>query len=160
SRLFCRSELGAPWAMRFAASGLAHFHIIERGGAWLAMHGAKTPVALAPGDLVVVSRGNAYDLVDRPGRTDVPPITFTAPDPSGRCTLLRSGHGAASVLICGSFSFEENEDHPVLALLPKLIHLRRDASQLGGWLESMSRFLMAEASAMKPGTATIVSRLT
>jgi AraC-like DNA-binding protein len=147
--------------MTFPADNLAHFHIVERGGAWLEMEGLKSPSALAPGDLVVISRRNAYRLVDQPGRKGVEAIQFPPPDPSGRCMLLRQGHGATSVLICGSFAFEEAEDHPLLALLPKVMHLRGGtSSQSNPWLESMSRFLIAEASAMKPGTQTIVSRLT
>jgi AraC-like DNA-binding protein len=160
SRLFCRSDVAAPWVMAFPADDLAHFHIVERGGAWLEMEGLRSPSALAPGDLVVVGRRNAYRLVDQPGRKGVEAIQFPPPDPSGRCMLLRQGHGATSVLICGSFSFEEGEDHPLLALLPKVMHLRGGTSQSNVWLESMSRFLITEASAMKPGTQTIVSRLT
>ena len=161
SRLFCRSELAAPWAMAFGASKLAHFHIVERGGAWLEMEGSKSPFALAPGDVVVVGRGNPYRLVDQPGNREPQAIELPPPDPSGRCILLRQGRGGAtSVLICGSFSFEEAEGHPVLALLPKVMHLRGGRSPSDAWLDSMSRFLIAEASTMKPGTATILSRLT
>ena len=161
SRLFCRSELVAPWAMAFAADSLAHFHIVERGGAWLEMEGSKSPFALAPGDVVVVGRGNPYRLVDQPGNRKLQAIEFPPPDPSDRCILLRQGRGGAtSVLICGSFSLEEAEDHPVLTLLPKVMHLRGGMSPSDTWLRSMSRFLIAEASTMKPGTATILSRLT
>ena len=41
SRLFCRSELVAPWAMAFPAGNLAHFHIVERGGAWVELEGSS-----------------------------------------------------------------------------------------------------------------------
>jgi AraC-like DNA-binding protein len=161
SRLFCRSELAAPWAMAFPGDELAHFHIIERGGVWLEVEGERSLVALAPGDVVVIARGNAYRLVDQPGREVVHAIEFPRADPSGRCVFLRQGRGGAtSVLICGSFSFEEAEDHPVLALLPKVMHLRGGVSPSGAWREALSRFLIAEASVMQPGTATILSRLT
>jgi AraC-like DNA-binding protein len=161
SRLFCRSELQAPWAMAFPGDELVHFHIVERGSAWLEMARAKSPIALAPGDVVVIGRGAAYCVVDQPGRDDVQPIRFPPPDPSGRCTLLRQGRdGATSVLICGSFSFDRAEDHPVLALLPKVMHLRGGVAPSNVWLESLSRFLLAEASDMKPGAATVLSRLT
>ena len=161
SRLFCRSELVAPWAMAFPAGNLAHFHIIERGGAWVELEGSKSPFALAPGDVIVVSRGIPYRLVDQPGNRELQPIEFPHPDPSGRCIRLRQGRGGAtSVLICGSFSFEQAEDHPALALLPKVMHLRGGVSPAGTWLDFMSRFLIAEASSMSPGTVTVLSRLT
>jgi AraC-like DNA-binding protein len=161
SRLFCRSELSAPWIMAFSGGQLAHFHIVERGTAWLETQSAAAPIAVAPGDVVVVARGSDYRLSDQPDRRNVRPVALPRPDPSGRCILVKQGRGGAtSVLICGSFSFEEAEDHPVLALLPEVMHLRSGAAPSDGWLESMSRFLIAEASTMKPGAATIVSRLT
>jgi hypothetical protein len=33
SRVFCRSELRAPWGPALPRSDYAHFHVIERGGA-------------------------------------------------------------------------------------------------------------------------------
>lgn len=161
SRLFCRSELSAPWTMVFAKSDLAHFHIVERGGAWLEMPSQKSPSALAPGDLLVIARGNAYRLLDQPGGKDAEVVMLPEMNPSGQCTLLRhSRGGATSVLVCGAFSFEHVEDHPVLALLPKVIHLRAGSSQLDTWLEPMVRFLIAETAGRKPGMQTIISRLT
>ena len=161
SRLFCRSELGAPWAMAFAASKLAHFHIVERGGAWLQTQGRRSPLALAPGDLVVIAAGQNYRLADQPGLNDAAAIGFPATGVPERCVLLRQGQGQpTSVLVCGSFSFDEAEDHPLLALLPKVMLLRAGASQSQTWLEPMTRFLSAEAAAMQPGAETIVSRLT
>jgi hypothetical protein len=34
-RVFCCSELSVPWAMSLPTSDDAHFHVVERGGAWL-----------------------------------------------------------------------------------------------------------------------------
>jgi AraC-like DNA-binding protein len=161
SRLFCRSELAAPWTMAFAGGNLAHFHIIERGSAWLALGGARSPVALAPGDVVVVGRGQDYAVRDTANDNGVEPIVFPPPDPFGRCTLIRHGHGGATtVMICGSFSFEEPETHPVLALLPAVMHLRAGAPNTVAWFEPMARFLVAEAATMRPGSQTVVTRLT
>ena len=161
SRLFCRSELDAPWSMAFAAGNLAHFHIVERGGAWLQPEGKESPLALAPGDLVVVGAGSAYRLADQPGRAGPPTIEYSQANIGDRCTLLRHAQGGAtSVLVCGSFSFDQAEDHPLLALLPKVMQLRAGASQSQAWLEPITRFLTSESAAMKPGTETIVSCLT
>ena len=125
------------------------------------MEGQKAPLALAPGDLVVIGRGSAYRLVDQPGHKGAPTVQFPTANPSDRCVRLRQGQGSAiSVLVCGSFSFDEAEGHPLLALLPKVMQLRAGSSQTDAWLQPMTRFLIAEAAAMKPGTETIVSRLT
>jgi cupin len=56
-RVFCCSEVSAPWAMSLPADGYVRFHVIERGGAWLIMEGAKQVTPLASGDLVIVPHG-------------------------------------------------------------------------------------------------------
>jgi Cupin len=48
-RVYCCSEMSAPWAMSLPADGYARFHVIERGGAWLRMDGVKQVTPLASG---------------------------------------------------------------------------------------------------------------
>ena len=161
SRLFCRSELSDPWALRFAGGEFAHFHIVDRGSACLELDGQQGHVALSTGDLVVVGRNSSYRLVDRPNRKDIRPLELPPADPDGRCAVLRRGNGpATSVLLCGSFTFEDGGGHPILALLPRIMHLRRGAPSSGDWLEPLSRFLLQEAAEPRPGMQTVISRLT
>jgi len=159
TRVFCRLEVAAPWSVAIGETDLAHFHVVQRGGCWLEM--AKGPPrALASGDLVVVTRGGPYELADRPGRRSTPLDRLFPASPSGRCTLVRhGGGGATSLLVCGSFSFAHPEGHPVLPLLPDVLHLQA-GEETSEWLEALPRFLAAEASANRPGSATILSRLT
>src|SRR5262249_31741177 len=63
SRLFCRSTLRAPWRLALREGELAHFHAIERGGAYLQLRSGK-PLALVAGDLVVLMRGQGHSLAD------------------------------------------------------------------------------------------------
>src|SRR4029450_4514881 len=73
-RIFCRCELSAPWALAFAAGDFSHFHVIERGTCWLRLQGKAGAVALEEGDLLLVTRGHAYQLCDAP---ETPPIAVT-----------------------------------------------------------------------------------
>jgi AraC-like DNA-binding protein len=161
SRVFCRSELKAPWGMALKRSDYAHFHVIERGGAWLRVEGQE-PVALAGGDLVVVPHGTGHTLTDSLA-TKARPLAEMAGRRSseGGCVVMRGGgEGAETRLVCGSFRFERKEAHPLVALLPPLIHLRPAETQAAEWLEATLRFLAWETREAKPGTETIVSRLT
>jgi len=159
SRLFCRSQLAAPWTMSFAAGALSHFHIIERGGVWLLRRG-HAPLALAAGDLLVIRRGTAYQLSDEPAAHTAHLVKLPEGPDSGRCVQLRNGRkGPMSAMICGSFAFEREDDHPLLALLPALMHLRA-ATQGAAWIEPLGRMLLAEATDMRPGAETVLSRLT
>lgn len=161
SRVFCRSELKAPWGMALPRSDYAHFHVIERGGAWLRVEGQE-PVALAGGDLVVVPHGTGHTLVDALGTKARPLAEMAGRRPSeGGCVVMRGGgEGAETRLVCGSFRFERREAHPLVELLPPLIHLRPAETPAAEWLEATLRFLAWETREARPGTETIVSRLT
>jgi AraC-like DNA-binding protein len=161
SRLFCRSELAAPWVIHFGGADAMHFHIIERGTAWLEV-GAKQPArALAPGDVVVVGRGQGHRLSDQPGRSDLAPIIFPDPPDDGRCTVVRHGQaGGGTVMICGSFAFQHAAGHPLLALLPRLMQIKSASGPSRAWVGPVARMLTAEAAQMRPGAQTIISHLT
>ena len=161
SRVFCRSELRAPWGMALKRSDYAHFHVIERGSAWLRIEGQE-PVALAGGDLVVVPHGTGHTLTDSLA-TKARPLGEMAgrrASESGCVVMRGGGKGAETQLVCGSFRFERRDAHPLVELLPPLIHLRPAETPAAEWLEATLRFLAWETREAKPGTETIVSRLT
>jgi AraC-like DNA-binding protein len=158
TRLFCRMEVAAPWSMVFGRTDLAHFHAVESGSCWLETTKAP-PLALAAGDLLVLSRGGPYQLADEPGRKGTPLEEVVPGASDGRYTFVRhGGEGPTSVIVCGSFGFDHAGGHPVLALLPDVLHQK--ASAASGWREPLLRSLSAEADAAKPGSLTILSRLT
>ena len=158
TRLFCRMEVAAPWSMVFGHSDLAHFHAIERGSCWLETTQAP-PLELATGDLLVLARGGPYQLADRPGREGTPLEEVVPSSSDGRYSFVRhGGDGPTSVIVCGSFGFDHAGGHPVLPLLPDVLHQR--AGEAPGWLEPLLRSLAAEAQAARPGSLTILSRLT
>src|SRR5215469_18382029 len=131
TRLFCRATCAAPWTLAVEPSEFAHFHILEKGAAWVNSDGEKAPIGLAPGDVLVIAPKQRYRLVDLPGRKNSPTIVFRDADiPERPIALEHGGRGAASVLVCGSFHFEHANGHPILALLPKVVHMRvRDITQ-------------------------------
>jgi len=161
SRVFCRSELKAPWGLSLPRSDYAHFHVIERGGAWLRVE-RQDPVALAGGDLVVVPHGSGHTLTDSPTTKARPLAEMAGRRPSeGGCVIMRGGGGGAETqLVCGSFRFERRGAHPLVELLPPLIHLRPAETPATEWLEATVRFLAWETREARPGTEAIVSRLT
>jgi hypothetical protein len=71
-RVYCCSEMSAPWAISLPADGYARFHVIERGGAWLRVEGAKRVAPLASGDLVIVPHGYGHVLADSSKTKPVP----------------------------------------------------------------------------------------
>ena len=160
TRLFCRATCAAPWTLAVEPSEFAHFHILEKGAAWVNSDGEK-PIKLAPGDVLVIAPKQRYRLVDLPGRKNSPTVVFRDADiPERPIALEHGGKGAASVVVCGSFFFEHANGHPVLAQLPKVIHMRARRRTHKTSLQATVHSLVAEAAAMSPGAETIISRLT
>jgi hypothetical protein len=66
ARCFCYSQFTAPWALKLSESDFAHFHVCERGQAWIEAEGVDRPVLMVAGDLVILPHGNAHVLRDDP----------------------------------------------------------------------------------------------
>jgi len=159
-QVFCCSELSAPWSMALPASGLAHFHVLEQGEAWLRLEGERTAVPLASGDLIMLPHGGGHVLCDS---LETPPVLLEHLLAQSPVTspLLHQGAGSAETrLICGSFHFAHAAESPLLPLLPPLLHIRGDVGQVEAWLASTLQLLAFEARHARPGVQTVISRLT
>lgn len=164
-RVFCSSEFSAPWSMKLPPSNFAHFHVVERGGGWLKLHGEEGTVPLASGDLVVVPHGRGHVLSDSPKTKPVPLDKLLARKSAEQHILRHGGGGAQTHMICGSFEFENATENPVLSLLPPLIHIRSYGGGGGGgraseWLELTLKLLAHEARHARQGSGTVITRLT
>src|SRR5215510_6480052 len=159
--VFCRSELRSPWGMSLQARGVAHFHVVERGRCVLRLRGMRHPVHLDTGDLVMVPRDGGHVLSDPEVVPARAMIAVEELDSHGACRYLcNAGRGVETRLICGAFRFERDHVHPLLSLLPPLIHLPSADGHVPEWLEATVRLLAAETRAPRAGTETIVTRLT
>lgn len=161
SRVYCRSELRAPWGLDMPPARRMAFHVVDRGGAWLRSEGEDELTALAAGDLVVLPHGDGHQLADHPETLDQPLVELKQTG-SGCPRLQLGGSGPATTLVCGYFHLEEGgwEDHPLVPLLPDLIHVKGEDRRKVPWLEATLRFLVDEAGSGRPGTDAVVQRLT
>jgi AraC-like DNA-binding protein len=155
SRLFCRSRMRAPWRLAIREGEVAHFHVIERGGAHLQIRNEK-PLALAAGDLVVLMRGQGHSLADTiRGAT---PVTPLPPAQAGHCSILEAGgSGPETQMLCGSFSFRSPSSRALTALLPEVVHLKAgECPEIAATLHA----LWDEATRQRLGAQTAITRLT
>jgi AraC-like DNA-binding protein len=159
SRVFCRSDFSAPWAMTLAASPYAHFHVIERGGAWIRLDGERRSLALAGGDLIVVPHGRGHTLSASPNARPVPLDRIPRQEASGHYVVRHGGGGAETRMICGSFEFDRMAHNPVLGLLPPVLHVRGGGGS-AEWLDPLLKLLASEARVPRPGSGTVIARLT
>jgi len=160
-----RCVMREPWAIAFPAQRDARFHFVARGGAWL-----WTPATewkqLHPGDAVLLPRGSFHIMASSP---DVPAVDIdqlAREAVSENLYLVRSASPAgadatqpeASVMFCGAMRFNLDPLHPLLAMMPDLMHagdlVKRDPAVLA-LLDAMER----EVSLDRIGACGILARL-
>src|SRR5262245_32649796 len=134
-RVFCCSEVSAPWAMSIPGDGNVRFHVIERGGAWLKMDGVRQGTPLASGDLVIVPHGKGHVLADGPNTKPVPIDRLIKGKTDSNILLQHGGRGAHTLMTCCTFQFVSGDYNPLLVVLPPLIHIASGRKQLDEWLE-------------------------
>lgn len=153
-----RAELGAPWALRFAA-GAAHFYYVEQGAPWLHLAG-RSPLPLARGDLLMLPHRQHHALSSSAlvAPQDIEPVSRVHFGATRH--VLRAGQGGAVCrLIGGQFHFDGDAAAAILAALPPALHLPGRGAAAPPWLEAITRFLLQEAHGGGPGSALMVSRL-
>jgi AraC-like DNA-binding protein len=158
----CRVEASAPWGMAAEPDSLASFHAIRSGRAVLRVDGRSEPIALAPGDVVLVAHGTSHAIVDR---ESTPAVRFADElrrrglGPDG---VLHTGGGGSphASIVCGGFrSASSRERPPILSLLPPLVHVRTATRARREAIESTLVTIEREMSASEAGGGAIVTRL-
>ncbi|MER7244825.1 AraC family transcriptional regulator [Kribbella sp. NPDC000426] len=144
-----RTDLRGPWGIRFAHSFGATFHVVLQGNAWvLPIEGE--PVALGPGDVVLMPRGLEHALVDHPSS---PVVTF---DPV--TAQIPQGDGPRSLVLCGTYRLDRERPHPVLSRLPDVVVVPADPGR-HRTLHTAISILGEELDAQHPGAAAVVPAL-
>lgn len=156
--VFVHVELTAPWALGLHTPGLASFHIMTSGSAWLLRDGAE-PLYVQQGDLVILPAGAPHTLVDRQGCTapphDLLPELTNRPD----APLRVGGGGTRATVVSGHARFDVMMASPLVAALPPVMHIRAQGDQPPLWLAIGLQFLAQEVSDARPAQQTVINRL-
>ncbi|RKH12982.1 AraC family transcriptional regulator [Corallococcus sp. CA053C] len=156
--MLCQSELLAPWGLDIDAHTKTAVHLVQRGVCWLHLEGGE-PMRLVPGDLALVGSGVRHRLTDSPHGPVEPweealtrmkdRLAAEPPSASADCTSL----------LCAAYEFEQDGQHPLLALLPQLIRLHVDSSDDSGQFQALVRLLSHESGRKLPGSEIVIPRL-
>ena len=146
--VFCHATAAAPWGLRVDSSPKASFHIVVDGSCWLVID-QRSPRRLNAGDLVLLSRGAGHALCDDPAS---PRVSLD----QWRAQRGRRARGAVTDLLCGTYDLGSQGNHPVLRLLPPLIHLSAHDSAR---LQTTLRLLLDEFDRPDVGSSKVLSRL-
>jgi AraC family transcriptional activator of mtrCDE len=161
--IYFDAEFRPPWGVTVPAfARVARYHFVTRGRCWISVAGVREPRLLEAGDLVVVPHGAEHILRDEP-RTQPKTLdhVLAASGYQGRGCLVygRGDRGSPARLVCGHFEFDRELSHPLLKSLPPLIHVPATTGADYSWLDDALRYIAAEVSADRPGSAAIVKRL-
>jgi AraC-like DNA-binding protein len=148
--IFHRSLVCDAWSTNTSGSGLASFHLISSGQAFLYCDDFEAE-PLTAGDLVIFPHDAPHIISysqdkQTAAETDLfiaYPIEDSAPNSTG--------------LVCGYFDFKEDKKHPLIAQLPSCILIR--AQQRQGALGSIIEGLIQEVTLGSQASDAILSRL-
>lgn len=155
-----RCRLGAPWRLDepAVAFGMAPYHLIVEGNAWLDIAGEPS-IALHAGDIVMLPHGHAHCLRMEDGDGALPQSPRVAPGPRVVRKIINDEPGPASDILCGRFVAGEKAALALLGTLPPLILIRTAGCAELAAMRTLITMLRDEAEAMQPGASAVASHL-
>jgi AraC-like DNA-binding protein len=175
--LFFVVDAAAPWIAEAPESSVlgpvilpgaqlvVSYHVITQGSCWCHLEGQE-PTLIESGDAIVIPHGDAYALSSTPDAT-----LGTAPDQlllwfqqmaSGELPFVVEEGGCGPdrlQVICGFLGCDALPFNPVLAALPRLLHLTRPAPARDDRLSALVEFAVGEARTKRPGSRTVLLRI-
>jgi AraC-like DNA-binding protein len=152
------------------AERVVSYHLIVEGSCFAAL--ADDPASamrVDAGELLVVPQGEAHvmgsslELVPVPAEEMVSRYLETSPGDVMRLSYgAKESHaenGACTRIICGFLACDDMLPNPVLSSLPRLFKVDMRHDPQSAWLESSLKFAAAEAAESRPGSATVLARL-
>ncbi|MEZ5583461.1 MAG: AraC family transcriptional regulator [Candidatus Competibacteraceae bacterium] len=146
------------------------YHMVAKGEGWAAVAGLP-PVRLSAGDIVVFPQGDRHVISSAPGLEPIrrePEWVFARrDDPKPLPISIRQGvvdeqarmpiKDADAVLVCGFLGCDLNPFNPLIAALPRILHL--PASRAGNWVAQVIDQAVIESTRPRPGGEAVLERL-
>ena len=162
SRALCATFL--PRAERIVS-----YHLIVEGSCWAALtDDPASAIRVDAGELLVVPQGEAHLMGSSLDIAPVPPdemvAKYLSTSPGEVMSLSYGAEGAEqdggrTRIICGFLACDDMLADPVLSSLPRIFKIDMRHDPQSAWLESSLKFAAAEAAEWRPGSATVLARL-
>jgi AraC-like DNA-binding protein len=170
--VFFSVDAAAPWVAETPAArelgphimpGVEHvieYHVLTAGTCWGGLID-ETPVQLQAGDVIVFPQGDAHVMSSAPGMRG--PFAREPMDQAQTTRLpvsvrIDGGGPDRSELICGFLGCDARPFNPLLATLPRVLHVPRAAAG-DGLLEHFIKLALAESNAQRSGGVCVLARL-
>jgi AraC-like DNA-binding protein len=146
------------------AGHVVSYHLVLEGHCWCEMRGQE-PVPLTTGDVVVIPHGDAYALSSTPGMLGSCPEQelldwYRAAAREPPCLIDEGGDGPERRrILCGFLGCEVIPFNPVLAALPRLLHVRRPPAEPADRLSLLIDFATGEVRERRAGQDSMLLRI-
>jgi AraC-like DNA-binding protein len=166
--VFFTIDASGPWVVEtphgreigpYLVPGAEHvidYHVISKGRCWGGILD-EPQIELIAGDVIAFPHGDPHVLSSAPNMRNAPSLdTYRnvrqQPLPIA-ISMLRGGDDQAQV-ICGFLGCDARPFNPLLASLPRMIHLRGDSG-----VQRLVELALAESTRPSPGGQAVLSRL-
>ncbi|MFP9137509.1 cupin domain-containing protein [Devosia sp. XGJD_8] len=158
--LYCRAEMTAPWGIvmpQLVDSMM--FVIVTSGHGWLVMDGQE-PLLVGQGSMVLLPHGQSYRLLSAPDADALPLFDIPVEKISERYEIMRHGGGGeVTRATSGVVQFDSVAARRLVSLLPPVLHVDAWGDDAANWLQSTLGLVAREASTLRPGGETVMTRL-
>jgi hypothetical protein len=157
--LYCRATLSAPWGIVMPDMiDSITFVIVTSGRGWVELDGELTEVG--QGSMVLLPSGRSYRLLSSPDAEAEPLFDLPVEKVSDRYEIMvHGGGGEITRATSGVVQFDNVTGRRLVSQLPKLLKIDAWDDTLGTWIQSTIALISREASALKPGGETVMTRL-
>lgn len=163
-----RCRFGEPWNLRHEALalGIAPYHFILEGRAWIAVAG-QPPLELQAGDLVLFARGAAHGIYTAPPEAAVAVriVDAAAPVRLHVNDAIVGGAQPVSDFLCGQFHFTSPQSNALMQAMPEVVLVRGAELPEGHGLRTLAMLLRDECGgadgggALREGAQAVVAGL-
>ncbi|MEX2128169.1 MAG: AraC family transcriptional regulator [Xanthobacteraceae bacterium] len=175
--LFFLVDASSPWALEvprarvfasFILPGARHvisYHIVMQGSGWISVSG-DPPIGFAAGDILVFPHEHSYAMRSAPeprsetNATDA--LDFFRAMAAGELPFVVTEGGGGperARLVCGFLGCDARPFNPLLATLPRFMHVQRLAGVQNDLLDRLIDLTLAEAPMRRAGGECIRLRL-
>jgi len=144
------------------------YHAVAQGSCWAGIPGGPA-AQLSAGDVVLFPHGDAHVVSSAPGLRGDTDWTWISDIKVDRLPLQIAHNGqnvtlsappernADTTIVCGFLGCDLQPFNPLIASLPRLLHLRATADT--AWLPKFVQQAVAESHARRPGAEAMLARM-
>ena len=152
--IYFHSNLAAPWGMSLEQMKNPRFHVSLEGSFYVGTD--KNPINVKPMGIVMVPDGEMHWIDDQITSELVP--SDKAGDACALGMPLFQQGEITNRIMCGLVEYDEAINHPILSVLPSIIHLSNIQSDDNIWMTI--KLIDAEINKTNSKKTNIVDRLT